>query len=102
MEGPLRDPDSELPNVDLWNSNSFFVLVSPTRYQIFIIVFTSHQFFTYTTMSNSIENTENRIQDAVKAYHQSTKPNIAGSRSRSRDMRTPLRYWMLRYAQQSC
>ena len=29
-------------------------------------------------MSNSIENTENRIQDAVKAYHQSTKPNIAG------------------------
>lgn len=28
-------------------------------------------------MSNSIENIEDRIQEAIKLYHQSTKPNVA-------------------------
>lgn len=27
LEGPLRDPDSELPNVDPWNSNSFCMFI---------------------------------------------------------------------------
>lgn len=35
-------------------------------------------------MSNLTENIENRIQEAVKAYYQSTKPNITKLPTRSR------------------